>query len=196
MAEAATAATAATAAEAVTAIEMVMVTAMTPTLTPSALPSNAQQVVQKIPRHELGRCSSLTSQNGGSINQGMNRLPYNLADQRSHIEQMATIVTILIGVISLLGKRNKLTREVFWWLVAGREHLMIFFTPKKPEMCAGRWCGQQLIILKKFWEYHLKKKCQHWCQEQDRCSAVLRPFCGNSPEHIFVCRTDSIRRTD
>ena len=65
----------------------------------------------------------------------MNRLPYNLANQRSHIEQMATIATILIGVISLLGKRNKLTREVFWWLVAGREH---FFPQKKPEMSAGR----------------------------------------------------------
>jgi hypothetical protein len=43
---------------------------------------------------------------------------------------MATIMTILIGVISLLGKQNKLTREVFWWLVAGREHLM-FFSAKK-----------------------------------------------------------------
>jgi hypothetical protein len=118
---------------------MAMVTAMTPTLMPSALPLNAQQVVQKIPRHKLGKCSSLTGQNGGSINQGMNRLPYNLANQRSHIGRMATIATILIRVISLLGKRNELMREVFWWLVAGREHLMIFFPPKKPEMCAGRW---------------------------------------------------------
>jgi hypothetical protein len=33
--------------------------------------------------------------------------------------------------------------------------------------------------------YHFKRKCQYWCQEQDRCSAVLRLFCGNSPEHIF-----------
>jgi hypothetical protein len=112
--EAATAAMAATAMETVTAIEMATVTAMTPMLTPFSLPLNAQQVVQKIPHHKSGRCSSLTGQNGGSINQGMNRLPYNLANQRSHIEQMATIVTILIRVISLLGKRNKLTREVFW----------------------------------------------------------------------------------
>jgi hypothetical protein len=43
-----------------------------------------------------------------------------LADQRSHIGQMATIATIVIGVISLLVKWNKLMREVFWWLVAGR----------------------------------------------------------------------------
>ncbi len=48
-------ATAATATEIVTAIEMATVTAMTPTLTPSALPLNAQQVVQKIPRHKSGR---------------------------------------------------------------------------------------------------------------------------------------------
>jgi hypothetical protein len=60
----------------------------------------------------------------------MNRLPYDLADQRSHVGRMATISTILIGVISLLGKRNKLTREVFWWLVVGREHSMFFFTKK------------------------------------------------------------------
>jgi hypothetical protein len=56
----------------------------------------------------------------------MKRLPYNLANQRSHIGQMATIATILIGVIALLGKQNELTGEVFWWLVAGREHLMFF----------------------------------------------------------------------
>jgi hypothetical protein len=136
MAEAATAATAATAMETATAIEMVTVTAMTPTLMPSALPLNAQQVVQKIPHHK-GRCSSLTSQNGGLINQGMNRLYFNMANQRSHIGQMATIATILIGVISLLGKRNKLRCEVFWWLVAGREHLMIFLPPKNPR-CALR----------------------------------------------------------
>jgi hypothetical protein len=140
-AEAATVATAATATKTATAIEMATVTAMTPTLTPSALPLNAHQGVQKIPHHKSGRSSSLTGQNGGSINQGMNRLPYNLADQRSHIGQMATITTILIRVISLLGKRNELTREVFWWLVAGREHLMIFFPPKKPKIGAGRWCG-------------------------------------------------------
>jgi hypothetical protein len=101
--EAATAAMAATATETVTAIEMATVTAKTPMLTSSALPLNAQQVVQKIPHHKSGWCSSLTGQNGGSINQGMNRLPYNLADQRSHIGQMATIATILIRVISLLG---------------------------------------------------------------------------------------------
>ncbi len=53
---------------------------------------------------------------------------------------MATIVTILIEVIPLLGKRNELTREVFWWLVAGREHLIICFLPKKLKMHAGRWC--------------------------------------------------------
>ncbi len=143
MAEAATTATAATAMETATAIEMATVTAMAPTLTPSALPLNAQQVVQKIPRHKSGRCSSLTGQNRGSINQGMNRLPYNLAGQRSHIGRMATIATILIRVISLLGKRNKLTREVFWWLAVGREHLMIFFLPKNPKMRAGRWCTSQ-----------------------------------------------------
>ncbi len=85
MAEAATAATAATATETAIAIEMATVTATTLTLTPSALPLNAQQVVQKIPCHKSGRCPSLTSQNGGSINLGMNRLPYNLADQSSHI---------------------------------------------------------------------------------------------------------------
>jgi hypothetical protein len=46
--EAATAAMAATAMETVTAIEMVTVTM----LMPSSLPLNAQQVVQKIPRHK------------------------------------------------------------------------------------------------------------------------------------------------
>jgi hypothetical protein len=53
---------------------------------------------------------------------------------------MATIATILIGVIPLLGKWNKLMREVFWWLVAGREHLM-FFSRQKSTKCAldGRW---------------------------------------------------------
>jgi hypothetical protein len=43
---------------------------------------------------------------------------------------MATIATILVGVILLQGKQNELTCEVFWWLVAGREH-SIFFFPKK-----------------------------------------------------------------
>jgi hypothetical protein len=61
-------ATAATATETATAIEMAMVTAMTPMLMSSALPSNAQQVVQQIPCHKSGRYSSLTSQNGGLIN--------------------------------------------------------------------------------------------------------------------------------
>ncbi len=65
----------------------------------------------------------------------MNRLPYNLANQRSHIGQIATIATILIRVISLLGKRNKLMREVFWWLVAGREHLMFFFAKTGQNEC-------------------------------------------------------------
>jgi hypothetical protein len=50
----------------------------------------------------------------------MNKLPYDLANQRSHIGQMATIATIVIGVITLLVRRNELMREVFWWLVAGR----------------------------------------------------------------------------
>jgi hypothetical protein len=67
----------------------------------------------------------------------MNRLPYNLANQRSHIGQMATIATILIGVISLLGKRNELTREVFWWLVVGREHSMFFSHQKSPKCTLG-----------------------------------------------------------
>jgi hypothetical protein len=128
---------AAMATETATATEMATVTAMAPMLTPSALPLNAQQVGQKIPRHKSERCSSLTGQNGRSINQGMNRLPYNLADQRSHIGRMATIATILIRVISLLGKWNELTREVFWWLVAGREHLMIFSRQKSPRCTLG-----------------------------------------------------------
>jgi hypothetical protein len=60
----AAAATATAAMETATAIEMEKVTVMTPTLTPSALPSIAQQqVVQKIPHNKSGRCSSLTSQN-------------------------------------------------------------------------------------------------------------------------------------
>jgi hypothetical protein len=63
MAEVAAAATVATATETAAAIEMAMVTAMTLTLMPSALPLNAQQVVQKISRHKSGRCSSLTGQN-------------------------------------------------------------------------------------------------------------------------------------
>jgi hypothetical protein len=65
----------------------------------------------------------------------MNRLPYNLAHQRSHIGLMATIVTILIRVISLLGKQNELMREVFWWLVAGREHFIFFFAKKARNEC-------------------------------------------------------------
>jgi hypothetical protein len=43
---------------------------------------------------------------------------------------MATIATILIGVISMRGKWNELAREVFWWLVAGREHSMFFSRQK------------------------------------------------------------------
>ncbi len=53
---------------------------------------------------------------------------------------MATIMLIVIGVISLLVKQNKLTFEVFCWLAVGREHSMFFFPPKKPKMSAGRWC--------------------------------------------------------
>jgi hypothetical protein len=49
-----------------------------------------------------------------------------MANQRSHVGQMATIATILIGVISLLGKRNELMREVFWWS-------QCFFLPKKSQ---------------------------------------------------------------
>jgi hypothetical protein len=33
----------------------------------------------------------------------------------------------------LLGKLNELMREVFWGLLAGREHLMFFFPPKKAQ---------------------------------------------------------------
>ncbi len=87
------------------------------------------KVVQKIPRHKLGRCLSLVSQNRGSSDLGILRLSYNLACQRSHIGQMATIVPIVIGVIKLLGKWNKFMREVFWSAVAGRKFLM-FFSPK------------------------------------------------------------------
>jgi hypothetical protein len=46
---------------------------------------------------------------------------------------MATIALIVIGVISLLGKLNELTREVFWGLAAGREHSMFFFRQKSPK---------------------------------------------------------------
>jgi hypothetical protein len=46
---------------------------------------------------------------------------------------MATIAHIIIGVISLLVKQNKFTREVFCWLAAGREHSMFFFPPKSPK---------------------------------------------------------------
>jgi hypothetical protein len=54
---------------------------------------------------------------------------------------MATIALIVIGGISLLVKRNKLKREVFCCLVAGREHSM-FFPAKKARN--ERWevvCG-------------------------------------------------------
>ncbi len=69
----------------------------------------------------------------------MNRLPYNLANQRSHIGQMGTIATILIGVISLLGKRSKLTCEVFWL----EENTGCVFPAKKSQN--EHWevvCGQ------------------------------------------------------
>jgi hypothetical protein len=46
---------------------------------------------------------------------------------------MATIMLIVIGVISLLVKWNKLMRQVFCWLAAGREHSMFFFPPKSPK---------------------------------------------------------------
>ncbi len=53
-----------------------------------------------------------------------------MAHQRSHIGEMATIALIVIGDISLLVKWNNLTREVFCWLAAGREHLMFFSRQK------------------------------------------------------------------
>ncbi len=59
---------------------------------------------------------------------------------------MATIATILIGVISLPGIRNELMREVFWWLVAGREHLF-FFPAKKARNERWEVGGAQLIRL-------------------------------------------------
>ena len=43
--------------------------------------------------------------------------------------------------------------------------------------------------------FNLRRKCQHFFQEQDRCSAVLQPFCGNSAERIF-CLQDSICSQD
>jgi hypothetical protein len=59
---------------------------------------------------------------------------------------MATIMTIFIRVISLLGKWNELTCEVFWWLVAGREHFMFFFSQKtrneRWEVVKGKQCGK------------------------------------------------------
>jgi hypothetical protein len=48
---------------------------------------------------------------------------------------MATIVLIVIGVISLLVKQNKLTREVFCWLAVGREHSMFFPAKKAQNEC-------------------------------------------------------------
>jgi hypothetical protein len=47
--------------------------------------------------------------------------------------RMATIALIVIGDISLLVKWNKLTFEVFCWLVAGRKHSMFFFRQKSPK---------------------------------------------------------------
>jgi hypothetical protein len=58
---------------------------------------------------------------------------------------MATIALIIIGVISLLVKRNKLSREVFCWLAAGREHSIYFFPAKKPEMSTGRRWWEGLV---------------------------------------------------
>jgi hypothetical protein len=53
---------------------------------------------------------------------------------------MATIMLIVIEVISLLGKLKELMHDVFWVLAAGREHSMFFFPPKKPKMSAKRGC--------------------------------------------------------
>jgi hypothetical protein len=69
----------------------------------------------------------------------MNRLSYHLANQRSHIGQMATIVLIVVGVISLLVKQNKLTCEVFCWLAVGREHSMFFPAKKARNVVGDLW---------------------------------------------------------
>jgi hypothetical protein len=46
---------------------------------------------------------------------------------------MATIALIVIGDISVVGKLNELMREVFWGLVAGKEHSMFYFPAKKAQ---------------------------------------------------------------
>jgi hypothetical protein len=50
---------------------------------------------------------------------------------------MATIVTIIIGVTYLLGKRNDLPREVFCWLVAGEKTAPFFSRQKSPKCALG-----------------------------------------------------------
>jgi hypothetical protein len=59
----------------------------------------------------------------------MNRLPSNLADQRSHIGLMATIAAIFIGVISLLGKQNQLTLSCLGGHLGGVLTLAIHNSP-------------------------------------------------------------------
>jgi hypothetical protein len=46
---------------------------------------------------------------------------------------MATIALIVIGVIALFVKQNKLMREVFCWMAVGREHSMLFSQQKNPK---------------------------------------------------------------
>jgi hypothetical protein len=48
---------------------------------------------------------------------------------------MATIVLIVIGVTCLLVKQNKIMREVFCWLLAGREHSMFFSAKEAQNEC-------------------------------------------------------------
>ncbi len=68
----------------------------------------------------------------------MNRLPYDLADQRSHIGGMATIATIVIRVISLLVKRNDCVLVVG----GGKITLDVFFPAKKARnACWEVVCG-------------------------------------------------------
>jgi hypothetical protein len=53
---------------------------------------------------------------------------------------MATIMLIVIGVISLLVKQNKIKACGILLVGGGKRTLDVFFLPKKPEMSAGRWC--------------------------------------------------------
>jgi hypothetical protein len=96
---------------------------------------------------------------------------------------MATIAAILIRVISLLGKQKELTREVFWWLVVGREHLMFFFPQKKLKMSAGRWwCSARMFfspfppkssvfLVQQKWSSTLDFKSKLW-------PTISREICG------------------